>query len=126
MGRSLVEWMRQRNRPPDAVADAAALQPGPSWAVAFALAAAHSGAPLRDATLAFGVGWIENMVAAAVKAVPLGQVAGQRLLDVLNAELLATVDHAMRLPESRRQAFAPMLAILSARHETQYSRLFRS
>ena len=36
------------------------------------------------------------------------------------------VDHAMRLMDSERQAFTPMLAILSAQHETQYSRLFRS
>lgn len=126
MGRSLVEWMRQRLRPPGAVAEAAALRPGPSWPVAFALAAAYSSAPLREALLAFGVGWVENMVAAAIKAVPLGQIAGQRLLDALNAELPAAVDGALLLPDSRRQAFAPMLAILSSRHETQYSRLFRS
>jgi urease accessory protein len=126
MGRSLVEWMRQRVQPPAAVVEAAALRPGPSWPVAFALAAAHSGAPLREALLAFGVGWVENMVAAAIKAVPLGQIAGQRLLDALNAELPAAVDGALLLPDSRRQAFAPMLAILSSRHETQYSRLFRS
>jgi len=36
------------------------------------------------------------------------------------------VDAAIALPDSQRQAFSPMLAILSARHEAQYSRLFRS
>jgi urease accessory protein len=36
------------------------------------------------------------------------------------------VEAALRLPDSERQAFSPMLAILSAQHETQYSRLFRS
>jgi urease accessory protein len=126
MGRSLVDWMRRRNGPPAAVDDGAALQPGPCWPVAFALAAAHSGAPLREAVLAFAVGWIESMVAAAIRTVPLGQTAGQRLLDELNAALPAAVDRALLLPDSERQAFAPMLAILSARHETQYSRLFRS
>jgi urease accessory protein len=66
------------------------------------------------------------MVAAAIKAVPRGQVAGQRLLDSLAAHLPAVVDTAIALPDDGRQAFAPMLAVLSARHEVQYSRLFRS
>ncbi len=125
-GRSLVEWMRQRGSAPPRLADAAALAPAPSWPVAFALAAAHSGAPLREALIAYAVGWAENMVSAAIKAVPLGQSGGQRLLDVLNAQLPAIVDAAMVLPDSQRQAFAPMLAILSSQHETQYTRLFRS
>jgi urease accessory protein len=38
----------------------------------------------------------------------------------------AAVERALALPEDGRQAFTPMLAVLSARHETQYSRLFRS
>lgn len=126
MGRSLVEWMRQRTDPPQAVADAAALRPAPSWPVAFSLAAAHTGAPLHEAALAFAVAWVESQVAAAIKAVPLGQVGGQRLLDALNRLLPAAVSAAAKLPDSARQAFAPMLAVLSARHETQYSRLFRS
>ena len=126
MGRSLTEWMRRRDRAPSALAHAAALQPAPTWPVAFALAAAHSGAPQREALIAFAVGWVENQVAAAVKAVQLGQSAGQRLLDTLNPQIGALVDAAMALPDSARQAFAPMLAILSSRHEAQYSRLFRS
>lgn len=126
MGRSLIEWMRQRANAPPALAVAAELQPAPTWPVAFALAAAHSGAPLREALIAFGVGWVENQVAAAIKAVPLGQSAGQRLLDALNPQLASLADAAIALPDSARQAFAPMLAIVSARHEAQYSRLFRS
>ena len=38
----------------------------------------------------------------------------------------AVVDTALALPDDERQAFTPMLAILSSHHETQYSRLFRS
>lgn len=125
-GRSLIEWMRQRAWPPPQLDAAAALMPAPSWPVAFALAAAHSGAPLREALIALSVGWAENMVSAAIKAVPLGQSAGQRLLDALNAQLPAIADAAISLPDGQRQAFAPMLAILSSQHETQYTRLFRS
>jgi len=65
-------------------------------------------------------------VAAAIKAVPLGQTAGQRLLDALSPQIAALIDPAGALPDDERQAFAPMLAIRSALHETQYSRLFRS
>ena len=67
-----------------------------------------------------------NMAAAAVKAVPLGQSAGQRILGRLAAEMPAAVDQALALADDERQAFSPMLAVLSARHENQYSRLFRS
>jgi urease accessory protein len=86
----------------------------------------RAGAPAHDSLIAFALGWAENMVQAAIKAVPLGQNAGQRLLDALAAELPAVVDAALALPPGQRQAFTPMLAILSAQHETQYSRLFRS
>jgi urease accessory protein len=58
--------------------------------------------------------------------VPLGQSAGQRILSRLSAEIPAAVDHALSLTDETRQAFSPMLAILSAQHEVQYSRLFRS
>jgi urease accessory protein len=94
--------------------------------VAFALAGAQSGAPVREVLLAFAFGWAENMVQAALKSVPLGQSAGQRILAALADDIPAAVDQAIGLMDSERQAFAPMLAILSAQHETQYSRLFRS
>ena len=80
----------------------------------------------RDALLAMAFGWAENMVQAAVKAVPLGQSAGQRLLAALAEAIPAAVDDAMARTDDTRQAFTPMLAILSAQHQTQYSRLFRS
>jgi urease accessory protein len=75
---------------------------------------------------AFAFGWAENMTQAAIKSVPLGQSAGQRILARLALEIPQAVAHALQLPDDERQAFCPMLAIASARHETQYSRLFRS
>jgi len=126
MGRSLLEWVRQRAPDDAAIAHAASLQPAPTWPVVFALAAARAGAPVHDSLITFGLGWAENMVQAAIKAVPLGQSAGQRMLDALAAELPAAAEHALAVPPDARVAFAPMLAILSAQHETQYSRLFRS
>ena len=85
-----------------------------------------AGAPLRECLLSYAFGWAENMVQAAIKSVPLGQSAGQRILSALSAEIPAAIDHALSLADDGRQAFSPMLAILSAQHEIQYSRLFRS
>ena len=57
---------------------------------------------------------------------PLGQNAGQRILAALASEIPGAVDRASALMDGERQVFTPMLAILSAQHEVQYSRLFRS
>jgi len=122
MGRSFVEWTKLHHP------DAASYFHGwtASYPVAFAFAGSRTDAAVRDIALAFAFGWAENMSAAAVKSVPLGQSAGQRMLGRLAAEIPVAVDHALGLGDEDRQAFSPMLAVLSARHETQYSRLFRS
>lgn len=122
MGRSFLEWLKLHHD------DAAAAFDGlpATYPVAFAFGAARSGAMVRDGCLAYAFGWAENMTASAVKAVPLGQSAGQRMLARLAHEMPAAVDAAMQLDDDSRQAFSPMLAVLSARHENQYSRLFRS
>lgn len=70
--------------------------------------------------------WAENQVMAALKAVPLGQASGQRLLAALGAAIPSAAVDALQLPESAWSNFTPAFAIASARHETQYSRLFRS
>jgi urease accessory protein len=138
MGRSLAQWHQalneqsaaalaqfaqrsQQNNPNDEDASYPTTYP-----IAYALAASSTQASVRDCCLAFTFGWAENMVSAAVKSVPLGQSAGQRILARLANDIPAAVDYAMQLHDSQRQAFSPMLAILSAQHETQYSRLFRS
>lgn len=121
MGRSLVEWLKSI-QPQQASRASFPL----TYPVAIALAASFSTAPPRDVALAFAFGWAENMMQAAIKSVPLGQSAGQRILQRLAGEIPQAVDHAISLEDDDRQAFSPMLAILSAQHETQYSRLFRS
>lgn len=124
MGRSLVEWLKNGEHASDPrIAALAALAPAPTWPVAFALATTLAGADEQQALLAFAFGWAENMTQAAMKAVPLGQAAAQRML----ARLAAAIPPACeRAAQAEPQAFAPLLAILSAQHETQYSRLFRS
>lgn len=128
MGRSLVAWLHNRHADD---AEALALvnwlaAQDASYPLAFALAAHLAGAGARDALLAYAFGWAENMVQAAIKSVPLGQNAGQRILARLAQAIPGAADHALALHDDQRQAFSPMLAILSARHEHQYSRLFRS
>jgi urease accessory protein len=126
MGRSLALWLRHRGHADERLARLEALQPAPTWPIAFALAAADSAASARDVLVAFAGSWGENMAQAAIKAVPLGQAAAQRILAALAAAIPTRVDAALRCPTGDMQAFTPMLAILSAQHETQYSRLFRS
>ncbi len=78
------------------------------------------------ALLAWLWSWAENQTLAALKTVPLGQAAGQRILLAIGARLPACVDVAHRLVDDEWSNFAPGFAIACARHETQYSRLFRS
>lgn len=70
--------------------------------------------------------WAENQVMAALKAVPLGQAAGQRLLAELGRRIPEVVQTALQLREDQWSNLTPAYAICCARHETQYSRLFRS
>lgn len=125
MGRSLLGWLRNHHSVSEALIDACAQLP-PTYPVTFALAASTLSAGVPDCLTAYTFGWAENMVQAALKSVPLGQSAGQRILARLAAEIPSAIETAIGLENHERQAFSPMLAILSSQHETQYSRLFRS
>jgi urease accessory protein len=98
----------------------------PAFPAAWAAAAAAWAIPGALALPAYLWAWLENQVMAAVKAVPLGQSAGQRLLATLGARIPVLAAHAAELPEAAWSNFTPGLAIASSRHETQYTRLFRS
>jgi urease accessory protein len=98
----------------------------PSFPAAWCAAAAAWEIGLSEALPAYAWAWLENQVMAAIKAVPLGQSAGQRLLSRLGQGIPALAERAANLPEPAWTNFNPGLAIASCRHETQYSRLFRS
>jgi urease accessory protein len=125
MGRSMLEWLRNQHAIDD---DTITLcnRWVPTYPLMFALALSRTTAPLEQCLQAYAFGWSENMVQAAIKSVPLGQNAGQRILTQLAQHIAPAVSHALQVSDDTRQAFSPMLAILSAQHETQYSRLFRS
>ncbi len=96
------------------------------YATPLALAAHAWHLPLGPVAQVYGWGWLENQVIAGVKLVPLGQSAGQRLLFALAARLPAAIDWALAVDDDDIGGTVPALAIASSRHETQYTRLFRS
>jgi urease accessory protein len=123
-GSSLMRWLRTMQAPlelgSEFVALIAELQNEKLTApIAFSLCAKAQGLPLAAARLAWGWSWLENQVQAAVKIVPLGQTAGQRLLIALRP-LLASQS------EDPAWAFSPLGSIASMRHERLYTRIFRS
>ena len=97
-----------------------------SLPAAFALAAHGFAVPSGPALIAYLWSWLENQVIAAIKIVPLGQVSGQRLLKRLGVRVQTAAAIAMTIDDDDVTAFAPGLALASSRHETQYTRLFRS
>ena len=70
--------------------------------------------------------WLDNQIAAAIKLVPLGQTDGQRVMSEMLPEIPEIVKTGLAVKDEDIGAALPMIAILSAQHETQYSRLFRS
>lgn len=70
--------------------------------------------------------WLESSIMAAIKLVPLGQQSGQLLIFQLAAQIPELIKHANQLQDKQLGGSNPLLAIASASHETQYSRLFRS
>jgi urease accessory protein len=97
-----------------------------SYPAAFSFAAARWQVPPHEALTAYLWSWTENQVSSALKAVPLGQVAGQRILVAAQSAVARSVAKAERIADDELANLLSALAIASARHETQYSRLFRS
>ncbi|HYD33288.1 MAG TPA: urease accessory UreF family protein, partial [Methylophilaceae bacterium] len=98
----------------------------PSFPAVYAGVACLWRIPEAPSIQAFAWSWVENQVGAAMKAVPLGQLAGQRMLLSLGGRLPSLVSHAMGMADDEISNSCPALSIAGCRHETQYSRLFRS
>lgn len=97
-----------------------------SFTAAFALAGTHWGVDKTSLLKGFCWSWLENQVAAATKLVPLGQTDAQKLLLVLMPSVETCCQQAEAIEDEDLGAGLPALALISAQHETQYSRLFRS
>ncbi|MDX9994603.1 MAG: urease accessory protein UreF [Rhodocyclaceae bacterium] len=103
-----------------------AVPPAPTFACVWSALVVHWRIQPAEALTAWLWSWAENQTMAALKAVPLGQAAGQRILLEIGQRIPALVERALQLDEDDYSNLAPGFAIASARHETQYSRLFRS
>ena len=97
-----------------------------AYPVALALAAACHGVPLADAVRGHLTAFSGALVSAALRLAPIGQTAGQRVLARLLPGLAALAEEALRsgLDDLGGPTFRADLG--SLRHETQYTRLFRS
>ncbi|MCK9604845.1 MAG: urease accessory protein UreF [Methylomonas sp.] len=101
-------------------------RPDATLATLFSLAASRWQIDKADAMAGYLWGWLENQVLCAVKLVPLGQVAGQRLLKDLAGDIPGLVKQALSMADDDIGGSCFGLALASSRHEMQYSRLFRS
>ncbi|MFL6619244.1 MAG: urease accessory protein UreF [Povalibacter sp.] len=97
-----------------------------TYAAGFARACVHWNVPALETLQAYAWSWAENQVLAAVKLVPLGQSSGQRILHALIPQLQRLSAEALGKKDSDIGYSGVMQAVASARHEFQYTRLFRS
>ncbi len=126
MGHSLRVLLDALEDVPQAAREALGAMQEPSFPVVWGCVAAAWKIPRREALTAYLWAWAENQVMAAVKIVPLGQTAGQRLLLELGKVVEQAAGAALELEEADWSNFAPGFALASCKHETQYTRLFRS
>ncbi|KAF7600214.1 MAG: urease accessory protein UreF [Candidatus Dactylopiibacterium carminicum] len=127
MGYSLARLLRDLPEIPDSVRETHAGLTEIAFPTAWAAAAAHWQIGEQDAASTYLWAWLENQVMAAVKLVPLGQTAGQRMLVALAPDLPALAQEAIRRAEEEAwENFTPGMTLASCLHETQYTRLFRS
>lgn len=126
MGYSLCRLLNDLKELPDHLMDNVNSLATPAFPTVYAAIAQHWAIAQQDMLHAYVWGWLENQVSAAMKTVPLGQVAGQKILLTLGQVLPDIVQQAMNLPDDEISNFNPLLTIAGCQHETQYSRLFRS
>ena len=91
-----------------------------------ALAGARFDVPEAALLASFAFSWAENQVSALSRLVPLGQLAAQRVLTAVASAIPAAIELAQALEDADLGATLPGLALASALHETQYTRLFKS
>ncbi|HYM01675.1 MAG TPA: urease accessory UreF family protein [Stellaceae bacterium] len=94
--------------------------------VAVGAAAAAHDVPLAPVLTAYLHAFSSNLVSAGMRLIPLGQSDGQRAIAALEVDVARAVEASMATPLADIGTAAPMLDWCSMRHETQYTRLFRS
>jgi urease accessory protein len=99
---------------------------GPQHAVAFGALARVLGIAQDDAARAYAFGAVTTQVAAAVRLIPLGQMAAQQTLHALKGEIEAAVSASATYPRDRMGGGSPLLEIAGMRHAHARQRLFLS
>jgi urease accessory protein len=97
-----------------------------AYPCAVGIAAAIHGLPLKETLIAYFQAFAGNLVSAGLRLVPLGQTAGQRIMAGLEAPIIAAAEATLSRDAQDIGTAAPLADWASARHETQYTRLFRS
>jgi urease accessory protein len=119
MGRALWRLLSDLKEPLPALAK-------PSWLAAFVVAARRWGLDCEQTCLGFLWSWMENQLAVSAKTVPIGQTDVQRISAELLDRLTQAVAEGMTLADEDISGGLPGMIMASMKHETQYSRLFRS
>jgi urease accessory protein len=122
LGAALVTLLRNLGLLPDA--NLIPNQPG--YITMFAWVAHYRQVPQRQTLIGFAWAWLENQLSVACKALPLGHTAAQRITEHMRPLLVIAVEVALQREDEELGPILPGLALGSALHETQYSRLFRS
>lgn len=91
-----------------------------------ALAASQWDIDCQQLCRGYSWSWLENNVVAGVKLIPLGQTHGQQIMLELAEDIPAAALKAEQIQDRDIRSSTPAMAIASSRHETQYTRLFRS
>jgi urease accessory protein len=97
-----------------------------TYPVAVGVAAAGHGIPVEPALQAYLHAMVANWISAGVRLIPLGQTDGQRVLAALEPVVAKTAERALVTPLDEVGSAAFRSDLASMRHETQYTRLFRS
>lgn len=126
MGYSLVRLVNDLKELPDALLININQLNQPAFPTIYAALAQYWQISAADMLHGYAWGWLENQASASMKTVPLGQVAGQKILLALGQTLPQVVAQAMALQDDEISNFNPLLSVAGCLHETQYSRLFRS
>lgn len=94
--------------------------------LAFAVVARSLGVPFEEALAAYLFAAVTSLTQNAVRAIPLGQNSGQRLLRKAHDDVATAVEHVRHLSWDDFGAVSPGLEISQMRHEWQRARMFMS
>jgi urease accessory protein len=122
-GRAIAKFVKDID---STIADRWVVAAQPSQLAGFALISAHWKIDLPGAALGYTYSWLENLVMAAIKLIPLGQTSGHQVIADLRDECASAVSRGLELHDADIGGSCPAAAICSCLHETQYTRIFRS